>query len=71
MALYKLTERQVGFKFNQPTKALAAHGHISPINLVIWADDTARIFGLGVLCETQALCTEAAQRPLKSIRKPN
>jgi hypothetical protein len=26
MALYKFTERQVGFKFNQPTKAFAAHG---------------------------------------------
>jgi hypothetical protein len=34
MALYKFTERQVGFKFNQPTKAFAAHGHISPINML-------------------------------------
>ena len=54
-ALYKFTERQVGFKFNQPTKALAAHGHISPINML--SDDTATIFGLGVLRQTQEFRT--------------
>jgi hypothetical protein len=61
MTLHKFAERQVGFEFDQSTKASAAHCHVVPVKYAL-EKQTTKNPGRGELCRTQEFRTNDIAR---------